>query len=71
MSYDPSEESSGVFEQNVEGWNGAPQTIYSDHFLETHADLSVQLQHNGGNSFSEYGALPQRQMVQAMLTYYF
>ena len=29
--------SSGVFEQNVEGWNGAPQTIYSDHFLETQA----------------------------------
>ena len=37
----------------------------------TSADLSVQLQHNGGNSFSEYGALPQRQMIQAMLTYYF
>ena len=29
--------SSGVFEQKVEGWNGAPQTIYSDHFLETQA----------------------------------
>ena len=27
--------SSSVFEQKVEGWNGAPQTIYSDHFLET------------------------------------
>ena len=29
--------SSSVFEQKVEGWNGAPQTIYSDHFLETQA----------------------------------
>jgi choline dehydrogenase-like flavoprotein len=28
--------SSGVFEQKVEGFAGAPQTIYSDHFLETH-----------------------------------
>lgn len=27
--------SSATFEQKVEGWNGAPQTIYSDHFLET------------------------------------
>jgi choline dehydrogenase-like flavoprotein len=26
--------SSGVFEQRVEGWAGAPQTIYSDHFIE-------------------------------------
>jgi choline dehydrogenase-like flavoprotein len=29
--------SSAVFDQKVEGWNGAPQTIYSDHFLETQA----------------------------------
>ena len=29
--------SSGVFEQKVEAWNGAPQTIYTDHFLETQA----------------------------------
>ena len=29
--------SSGVFEQKVEAWNGAPQTIYSDHYLETQA----------------------------------
>ncbi|SFU99810.1 Choline dehydrogenase [Polaromonas sp. YR568] len=29
--------SSSVFEQKVEAWNGAPQTIYSDHFLETQA----------------------------------
>lgn len=29
--------SSSVFEQKVEAWNGAPQTIYSDHFLDTHA----------------------------------
>lgn len=26
--------SSGVFEERVEGWNGAPQSIYSDHFIE-------------------------------------
>ncbi|HEV7915486.1 MAG TPA: GMC family oxidoreductase [Albitalea sp.] len=25
-----------TFAQAVEGWNGAPQTIYSDHFLGTH-----------------------------------
>ncbi len=29
--------SSSVFAQKVEAWNGAPQTIYSDHFLETQA----------------------------------
>ena len=29
--------SSGVFDQKVEAWNGAPQTIYSDHFLDTQA----------------------------------
>ena len=29
--------SSGVFEQKVEAWAGAPQTIYTDHFLETQA----------------------------------
>lgn len=28
--------SSAVFEQKVEGWSGAPQTIYSDHFLDEH-----------------------------------
>ena len=27
--------SAATFEQTVEGWNGAPQTIYSDHFLDT------------------------------------
>lgn len=27
--------SASVFEQKVEAWSGAPQTIYSDHFLET------------------------------------
>ena len=27
--------SASVFHQKVEGWQGAPQTIYSDHFLET------------------------------------
>ena len=27
--------SSSVFEQKVEAWNGAPQTIYTDHFLNT------------------------------------
>ena len=26
--------SSSIFEQPVEGWRGAPQSIYSDHFLE-------------------------------------
>lgn len=29
--------SSGVFEQRVEAWSGAPQSIYTDHFLETPA----------------------------------
>ena len=29
--------SSGIFEQKVEAWQGAPQTIYTDHFLETQA----------------------------------
>ncbi len=29
--------SSGVFSQKVEAWNGAPQTIYTDHFMETQA----------------------------------
>ena len=36
-----------------------------------HVDLSLQLQHNGGNAFSEYGALPRSQVMQAMVTYYF
>ncbi len=27
--------SAGVMPQKVEGWQGAPQTIYTDHFLET------------------------------------
>ncbi|HEX6707924.1 MAG TPA: GMC family oxidoreductase [Albitalea sp.] len=27
--------SAATFPQAVEGWNGAPQTIYTDHFLET------------------------------------
>ncbi len=27
--------SAAVFDQKVEAWNGAPQTIYSDHFLDT------------------------------------
>jgi choline dehydrogenase-like flavoprotein len=27
--------SAATFEQKVEGWNGAPQTIYSDHFQDT------------------------------------
>lgn len=27
--------SAATFEQKVEGWNGAPQTIYTDHFLDT------------------------------------
>ncbi len=29
--------SSGVFEQKVEAWSGAPQSIYTDHFLNTQA----------------------------------
>jgi choline dehydrogenase-like flavoprotein len=29
--------SSSVFDHKVEAWSGAPQTIYSDHFLETQA----------------------------------
>ncbi len=29
--------SSAVFSQKVEAWNGAPQTIYTDHFLNTQA----------------------------------
>lgn len=28
--------SAAIMAQKVEGWQGAPQTIYSDHFLETH-----------------------------------
>ena len=27
--------SAGLFDQRVEGWQGAPQTMYSDHFLAT------------------------------------
>jgi choline dehydrogenase-like flavoprotein len=27
--------SAGIFGQRVEGYNGAPQTVYSDHFLQT------------------------------------
>ena len=27
--------SAATFDQKVEGWSGAPQTIYTDHFLET------------------------------------
>ena len=37
----------------------------------TKVDLALQLQHNGGKAFSEYGALPQRQKVQTTVTYYF
>lgn len=29
--------SAGVFEQRVEGWSGAPQSLYTDHFLQTQA----------------------------------
>ncbi len=29
--------SASVFEKKVEAWNGAPQSIYSDHFMETQA----------------------------------
>jgi choline dehydrogenase-like flavoprotein len=29
--------SSGVFAQHVDAWSGAPQSIYSDHFLQTQA----------------------------------
>ena len=29
--------SAGIMEQKVQAWTGAPQTIYSDHFLETQA----------------------------------
>ena len=29
--------SAGVMPHKVEGWNGAPQSVYSDHFLETQA----------------------------------
>jgi choline dehydrogenase-like flavoprotein len=28
--------SAAMFEQRVEGWHGAPQSIYSDHFLDAH-----------------------------------
>jgi choline dehydrogenase-like flavoprotein len=31
----PTIASASLFDQPVEGWNGAPQTIYSDHFLDT------------------------------------
>ncbi len=33
----PTAVSAGLFEQQVSGYAGAPQTIYSDHFLETQA----------------------------------
>lgn len=36
-----------------------------------HADVSVQMQHNAGNAFTEYGALPERQMLQGVVTYFF
>ena len=29
--------SAATFDHKVEGWNGAPQTIYTDHFLQTQA----------------------------------
>ena len=29
--------SSSIFEQKVEAWRGAPQSVYTDHFLQTHA----------------------------------
>ena len=29
--------SAATFDQEVAGWQGAPQTIYSDHYLDTHA----------------------------------
>ena len=28
--------STAIFDERIEGWRGAPQSIYSDHFLETH-----------------------------------
>ncbi|WP_140626162.1 GMC family oxidoreductase [Methylibium rhizosphaerae] len=31
----PTIASASLFDQPVEGWSGAPQTIYSDHFLDT------------------------------------
>ncbi|SMC27326.1 hypothetical protein SAMN02745857_02823 [Andreprevotia lacus DSM 23236] len=34
-------------------------------------DVALQWQHYGGNSGSEYGALPQRQLWQVLLTRYF
>ncbi|GAC1406897.1 MAG: hypothetical protein NVSMB6_03810 [Burkholderiaceae bacterium] len=37
----------------------------------SHADVSLQLQHNGGSRSSEFGALPQRRVMQALVTYYF
>ncbi len=33
----PTVASGAVFRQRVEGWSGAPQTMYSDHFLHTQA----------------------------------
>ena len=35
------------------------------------ADLALQWQLNAGTTTSEFGALPQRRMVQAVLTYFF
>lgn len=29
--------SAAVFDEAIEGWQGAPQTLYTDHFLEQHA----------------------------------
>lgn len=36
-----------------------------------HADLALQWQHNGGKPGSEFGALPQRHVVQALIRYFF
>ena len=33
----PAVMSSSIFAQKVEAWNGAPQSVYSDHFLQTQA----------------------------------
>ena len=33
----PTVASSALFEEPIQAWDGAPQSIYTDHFLETHA----------------------------------
>ena len=37
----------------------------------TKIDVALQVQSNSGNAFTEWGALPQRRVIQTLLTYFF